>query len=206
MEQEFKEKCNFRWVCFLAGLFWTIALPVAYAFMLKQLLSQGIIITILISPLIAVLWVAAIVVAKGGLAWIIANGKKNLVLHQDYLELYYNYGAQKGKSIRVDYSNIKQFYFVSDGTAKDKLTGKYYVKKGASGSINFSVDFNLVEQFVSPKVNRIMQKYHQKSYEFTASIYNALPAAEYILSQIEENQILHSHNELSKNGTYHPVD
>ncbi len=179
---EYKENCRGRWIFFFGGLFWCLIVPLAYYLAFSQLIKESIGTIIFVSIAMFALFIGALVVLLNGISMLISNGKKHLVLYDEYLQLTINSGKRKGKTYDIDYEKITDFYFISNGTKLDKITKKYYVKENSSGIINFNVG----NQY------------------YCAQIYNALPAAEFILKRLQDEQIDKSRNELDKNGDYSP--
>ncbi len=167
---------------FFAGLFWSPVIPCAYALTFEELKKQNLGLIIFVSAAMALLAMAAIILLKGGISGLISNGKKHLILYDDGLQIKINSGKFKGKVHSVNYAEIKDFCFFSYGTCQDKSSGGFFVKENACGTIDFKVG---------------------KEY-FCASVYNALPAAQYILDRLQPEQIDKSRNELDKDGKYHP--
>ena len=179
---EYKEYYSGRWVMFSAGLFWGLLLPFAYAIMFKALMQQSVGMIIIISACMLILEIASIRAFEAGIAGFIANGKKHLILGDDSLQIIMNIGYDKGKIYNINYANIEGFCFSSNGTKRDKISGKYYVKENASGSIHFNVGKK----------------------DYSAYIYNALSAAQFILEKLKDEQIDVSSNELDKEGNHMP--
>ncbi len=181
---EYKEHSGHRWIMLAGGLFWAVALPAAYFLMLKSLLNENIGTIIFVHFAMAILWFASFVLIKTGMSGIMTNGKKHLILYSNSLRLIINDGKIKGKIFEFPYSDVSKFYYISSGTKYDKKTKTYYIKENSCGTINFNIG---------------------KDY-YCASIYNAMPAAEFIISKITDEQIDESRNELDRNGNHQPKD
>ena len=159
-------------------------MPFAYAVMFKQLMKEELLNKIVVTIFMVILFLAAILLLKNGITGLITNGKNHLVLTEDNLKIIVNSGRYKGTIHSIKYAQIKGFYFISNKTAKDKTTGKYYIKEGSSGTINLYA--------------------HNEFY--CAEIYNARRAATRILSKLEKSQIDNERNELDPYGNYTPKD
>lgn len=181
---EFREYSSGRWVMFCGGAFWTLAIPFAYIFMFGQLMQEPLGTAVFVSVAMALLLLGAVRFLTVGISGIRSNGKVHLVLTQNRLQIIVNSGKQRGRIHDFTYAEIKEFYFISNGTKWNKANGEYHIKEGSSGTINFSVDNMFYE----------------------ASVYNALPAAKYILEHLQDPQIDRSKNELDRNGSYRPKD
>ena len=181
---EFKEYCSGRWIMFLAGLFWMPLIPAAYALLFRGLMRQNVALIILITLCFVLLLVAAVVLLKNGIAGLIAHGRTRLILLDDKLQIVATSGKGKGTVTTIDYPAIMDFCFSSRGTKQDKTTGLYYVAENARGLLIFNV----------------------KKTEYAVSVYNAYPAAAYILERLQEEQIDALHSELNKSGKYTPKD
>lgn len=169
---------------FLGGLFWTPIFPFAYYLMYSKLISESLGLIIIVSLSSLILEIAALLLFTNGLSMLIANGKKHLILNDDCLQIIINGGKYKGTVYDINYAEIKKFYFVSDGTKKDETTDKYFIKENSSGTINF---------YVGSKF-------------YCASIYDAMPAAQFIINKLLDEQIDNSRNELDRSGNHHPKD
>ena len=183
---EFKEFCEGRWTFFFGSLFWSIAIPAVYGIAFKQLTMQSVSTIVIVTLLMGIMAFAAVMVFISSIKDIIANGKTHLILNDDSLQIVVNKGKLKGRTHEIDYAEIEEFYFVSDGTRKDKKTGKYYIKEKSSGLLGFYKG--------SPENNDF----------YKVTIYDAMPAAQFILGKLQDEQIDSSKNELDKDGTHHP--
>lgn len=177
---EFKEYCEGRWIMLIGGLFWCPVIPFAYYLAFDQITSQGIGTAIFVTVAMALLMLAAIIFLVHGIWGLIANGKKHLVLSDDSLQIIVNSGKHKGTVHNISYSDIKEFYFASKGTLKNKLTGEFYIRENAAGLIDF----------------RANGQY------YCASVYNAKAAAQFIMNKLQDEQIDSSKNELDRNGNH----
>lgn len=184
MTMEYKEHYSGRWIFFFGGVFWVPAIVIAYILMLDELLQEQTGRIILVTAMMLILFLAAVKILSVGITGFYVDGKKHLVLKEDSLEIIINSGKFKGTVYHFAYTEIQQFYFISDGTKKNKNNGRYYVKENSSGTISFMKN---------------------KLY-YDVSVYNALPAAKFILENLEYYQIDNSKNELDKNGNYTPKD
>lgn len=204
---EFKEKCSGRWAFFLGGLFWTAAIPCVYAIAFKQIMQEKMGNIIFITIAMGLLLFGSLLMLYHGLNDIISNGKKHLVVDDEGVQIIVNGIKNRGKIYAFKYDQMLKFYFCSDGIKINQKTGEISIKKGSSGAINFSISKKyLPSSILTPKQERIMQKYHLKELDFSACIYNALPAAQFILSKLDTKQIDHTHNELTKSGKVVIID
>ncbi len=179
---EFKEHCAGRWLKFFVGLFWGLLLPFAYLLMFRKLMQENIAVIVFVTFAMALLLLAAVVLLKSGIEGLLCNGKPHLTLGEDRLQILVNGSKRKKIVYDFSYDQLEKFYFISNGSKLNKDTGKFYVKEGASGSINFNVG---------------------KTF-YCAAVYRALPAAEYILQRLQDSQIDWTSNELEQDGTHCP--
>ena len=170
----------------MGGLFLAVIIPVVYGVAFDQLILLSIGKIVLVSVFFGIFMLASILFVVSGISEFIANGKTHLILNDDSLQIVVNKGKLKGRIHEIGYAEIEEFYFVSNGTKRDKKTGKYYIKEKSSGMICFYKG--------SPKNNEF----------YSASIYDAMPAAQFILDKLQNEQIDSSSNELDKDGTHHP--
>lgn len=112
----------------------------------------------------------------------VVQRKTALNVGEDRLQILVNGSKRKKIVYDFSYDQLEKFYFISNGSKLNKDTGKFYVKEGASGSINFNVG---------------------KTF-YCAAVYHALPAAEYILQKLQDSQIDWTSNELEQDGTHCP--
>ncbi len=177
---EFKEYVGGRWVMFLAGLVWTPVLPAAYALLFRELMRQNVALILLVTVCMALLLLAAVVLLKNGIAGLIANGKTRLILLDDSLQLVTVSG--KGRILTFEYAALSNFCFSATRAKQDKKTKRYYIAENTKGLILFSA----------------------QNTEYYVSIYNAYPAAQFILDRLQEDQIDLNRTELDKTGIYTP--
>lgn len=167
---------------FLAGLVWTPVLPAAYALLFRELMRQNVALILLVTVCMALLLLAAVVLLKNGIAGLIANGKTRLILLDDSLQLVTVSGKGKGRILMIEYAALSNFCFSATRAKQDKKTKRYYIAENTKGLILFSA---------------------QKT-EYYVSIYNAYPAARFILDRLQEDQIDLNRTELDKTGIYTP--
>ncbi len=179
---EFKEHCAGRWVKFFVGLFWGLLLPFAYLLMFRKLMQENIAVIVFVTFAMALLLLAAVVVFKKGKEGGVCDRKTPLKIGGERVPILVNGSKRKKIVYDFSYDQLERFYFISNGSKLNKDTGKFYVKEGASGSINFNVG---------------------KTF-YCAAVYHALPAAEYILQKLQDSQIDWTSNELEQDGTHCP--
>lgn len=180
---KYLEYRQFRYIELIAGLFWTITLPIIIALLIKQ---EGISAQMILPYIcILILLIAAICILLMGINDIRYNKKLVLTLNEDNLEIVVHFKKNQNKTVKIDYKDIKDFCFVSDGTTFNKQTKKYEISPNSTGTISFAKKGNKIDLYYAP-------------------IYNALPAAKFILSKIDESQIDKTSNELTKDGKHTP--
>lgn len=179
---ECKEYVSGKWVMFFAGLFWTPVLPATYALLFPELMCENIALIILVTFCMALLLFAAVALLKNGIAGLIANGKTSLILLDDKMQILTVSGKRKGMVTTIEYAAVSEFCFCANRTRQDKATGRYFVAENASGVLLFNV---------------------QKT-EYYVSIYNAYPAAQFILERLQDEPIDLNRTELDKSGKFTP--
>lgn len=182
---DFKERCPHRFIQFFVGLFWAILLPaVVIVLVLNGEETKSIVI---VGIFCAILECAAITLLISGIDEFRRNGKTVLRVKDDGVEIvvFFKHGRKEVRTVK--FSEMRGFYYSSDGTHRNKQTGEYEIKPNASGSVRF-------------------YKNGEKNLLYCAQVYNCLPAAQAILAHLEEDQIDHASNELTKSGKHVPKD
>lgn len=182
---KFSEYCEGWYWFLLGGIFWIAAIPAALVlFILRAETQTEIIPAYIFMP---ILWFAAMKIFSVGVEGLRNNGKTALVLYDDSLDIIVHRKKRKDEMLNFKFEDIRGFYFVSNGTKFNKTTKQYEIKPNSSGTIYFALEDDSIDVY-------------------SASIYNALPAAEFIIANLDESQINKSRNELTKDGRHTPKD
>lgn len=170
---EFKYYSEWRYLETITGLFWVSALPAAVVIIIiKIVYSQlgGVETVCLIFAFIAIalLEFAAVKIFSEGLYGFYRHNKTAIIIYDDCVEIFFSRKKFKTDSRIINFNDIRNFYFASGRKSK----------AGCCGTIFFDIaDEN---------------KY------FSATIYEAKTAAEFILEKLDFDQIDHRNNKVEK--------
>lgn len=182
---KFSEHCEGRYAFLFGGLFWVAAIPAALVLFILEADGQAEVIPAYI--FMPILWFAAIKIFSVGVEGIKNNGKTALVVYDDSVDILVHYKHGKNQMINFKFQDIRGFYFISHGTKYNKTTKTYEIKPNSSGSIYLALEDDSINVY-------------------SVNVYNALPAAAFIIENLDESQIDKSRNELTKDGRHTPKD